>query len=323
MISEIKDLTEIKDAASKVESEISQYVVGWSGVIQSLILGIFTGGHILIEGVPGTAKTYLAKIFSDTISLSFRRIQSTPDLMPSDITGSHIFNVKTLEFDFHQGPIFSNIVLMDEINRAPPKTQSALLEVMQEGQVTIDGNTTVLEQPFMIIATKNPIEFAGTFPLPPAQLDRFMSRLIMNYPQTEAWIDILDKKNERGEIVDVTPILDGASVLSARKIIDEQVSISDDVYKFIADLCSSTRDTSNIILGASPTASVSLLNAARGYAAVINGKDSVTVDDVKAVAFDVLNHRLMVRDVVEGEDSKDYGIQKIQDILAISMENIK
>ena len=247
MISEIKDLTEIKDAASKVESEISQYVVGWSGVIQSLILGIFTGGHILIEGVPGTAKTYLAKIFSDTISLSFRRIQSTPDLMPSDITGSHIFNVKTLEFDFHQGPIFSNIVLMDEINRAPPKTQSALLEVMQEGQVTIDGNTTVLEQPFMIIATKNPIEFAGTFPLPPAQLDRFMSRLIMNYPQTEAWIDILDKKNERGEIVDVNPILDGASVLSARKIIDEQVSISDDVYKFIADLCSSTRDTSCLL----------------------------------------------------------------------------
>ena len=323
MISEIKDLTEIKDAASKVESEISQYVVGWSGVIQSLILGIFTGGHILIEGVPGTAKTYLAKIFSDTISLSFRRIQSTPDLMPSDITGSHIFNVKTLEFDFHQGPIFSNIVLMDEINRAPPKTQSALLEVMQEGQVTIDGNTTVLEQPFMIIATKNPIEFAGTFPLPPAQLDRFMSRLIMNYPRTEAWIDILEKKNERGEIVDINPILDGASVLSARKIIDEQVSISDDVYKFIADLCSSTRDTSSIILGASPTASVSLLNAARGYAAVINGKDSVTIDDVKAVAFDVLNHRLMVRDIAEGEDSKDYGVQKIQDILAISMENIK
>ena len=323
MISEIKDLTEIKDAASKVESEISQYVVGWSGVIQSLILGIFTGGHILIEGVPGTAKTYLAKIFSDTISLSFRRIQSTPDLMPSDITGSHIFNVKTLEFDFHQGPIFSNIVLMDEINRAPPKTQSALLECMQEGQVTIDGNTTVLEQPFMIIATKNPIEFAGTFPLPPAQLDRFMSRLIMNYPRTEAWIDILEKKNERGEIVDINPILDGASVLSARKIIDEQVSISDDVYKFIADLCSSTRDTSSIILGASPTASVSLLNAARGYAAVINGKDNVTIDDVKAVAFDVLNHRLMVRDIAEGEDSKDYGIQKIQDILAVSIENIK
>ena len=319
MISEIKDLTEIKDAASKVESEISQYVVGWSGVIQSLILGIFTGGHILIEGVPGTAKTYLAKIFSDTISLSFRRIQSTPDLMPSDITGSHIFNVKTLEFDFHQGPIFSNIVLMDEINRAPPKTQSALLECMQEGQVTIDGNTTVLEQPFMIIATKNPIEFAGTFPLPPAQLDRFMSRLIMNYPRTEAWIDILEKKNERGEIVDINPILDGASVLSARKIIDEQVSISDDVYKFIADLCSSTRDTSSIILGASPTASVSLLNAARGYAAVINGKDSVTIDDVKAVAFDVLNHRLVVKqsditDYVETEG--DFSIEKIiSDIL--------
>ena len=157
MITEIKDLSEIRKAADELENEISKYVVGWPNVIKFLAIGAFTGGHILIEGVPGTAKTYLAKIFSDTINLSFRRIQSTPDLMPSDITGSHIFNVKTLEFDFHQGPIFSNIVLVDEINRAPPKTQSALLEVMQEGQVTIDGNTTALEQPFMIIATKNPI----------------------------------------------------------------------------------------------------------------------------------------------------------------------
>ena len=295
MITEIKDISDIQKAADALEAEISKYVVGWPNVIKFLAIGIFTGGHILIEGVPGTAKTYLAKIFSDTINLSFRRIQSTPDLMPSDITGSHIFNVKTLEFDFHAGPIFSNIVLMDEINRAPPKTQSALLEVMQEGQVTIDGNTTQIEQPFMIIATKNPIEFAGTFPLPPAQLDRFMARLIMNYPPKEAWIDILEKKNQRGESVEVEQVLDASSVISARKLIQDQVSLDDDVLSFISNLCNTTRDNSRIMLGASPTASVSLLNASRGYAAIIRGSDKVTTEDVKAVAFDVLNHRLLIK----------------------------
>ena len=322
MITEIKNISDIQNATNELEVEISKYVVGWSSVIKFLVIGMFTGGHVLIEGVPGTAKTYLAKIFSDTINLSFKRIQSTPDLMPSDITGSYIFNVKTLEFDFHSGPIFSNIVLFDEINRAPPKTQSALLEVMQEGQVTIDGETSILEQPFMLIATKNPIEFAGTFPLPPAQLDRFMARLIMNYPAKEAWIDILEKKNIRGEVVEVDQIIDASSVISARNIILNQVTVSDDVLNFISQLCNSTRNSSHIILGASPTASVSLLNAARGHAAIINGKDNVTIDDVKAVAFDVLNHRIIVRDLEEGQDSKDYGISKIQNILKSNMETI-
>jgi len=243
--------------------------------------------------------------------------------MPSDITGSHIFNVKTLEFDFHQGPIFSNIVLVDEINRAPPKTQSALLEVMQEGQVTIDGNTTALEQPFMIIATKNPIEFAGTFPLPPAQLDRFMARLIMNYPSKEAWIDILEKKNQRGETVEVEQVLDASSVISARKLIQDQVSVPDDVLSFISNLCSSTRNNARVMLGASPTAAVSLLNASRGHAAIIRGNDTVTTEDVKAVAFDVLNHRLVIRDLEEGQDTKDYGISKINELLQSNMESIK
>ena len=295
MITEIKDLSDVQNAVTALESEISKYVVGWPNVIKFLAIGAFTGGHILIEGVPGTAKTYLAKIFSDTINLSFRRIQSTPDLMPSDITGSHIFNVKTLEFDFHAGPIFSNIVLVDEINRAPPKTQSALLEVMQEGQVTIDGNTSAIEQPFMIIATKNPIEFAGTFPLPPAQLDRFMARLIMNYPSKEAWIDVLEKKNERGEKVEVEQVIDASSVISAKKLIHDQVRVPDDVLSFISGLCNSTRNTARVMLGASPTASVSLLNASRGHAAIIRGSDNVTIDDVKAVAFDVLNHRLLIK----------------------------
>ena len=323
MITEIKDLSDVQNAVTALESEISKYVVGWPNVIKFLAIGAFTGGHILIEGVPGTAKTYLAKIFSDTINLSFRRIQSTPDLMPSDITGSHIFNVKTLEFDFHAGPIFSNIVLVDEINRAPPKTQSALLEVMQEGQVTIDGNTTAIEQPFMIIATKNPIEFAGTFPLPPAQLDRFMARLIMNYPSKEAWIDILEKKNERGETVEVEQVLDASSVISAKKLIHDQVTVSDDVLSFISGLCNSTRNTARVMLGASPTASVSLLNASRGHAAIIRGSDNVTIDDVKAVAFDVLNHRLIVRDLEEGQDTKDYVISKINELLQATMESVQ
>ena len=307
MITEIKDLSDVQNAASALETEISKYVVGWPNVIKFLAIGAFTGGHILIEGVPGTAKTYLAKIFSDTINLSFRRIQSTPDLMPSDITGSHIFNVKTLEFDFHAGPIFSNIVLVDEINRAPPKTQSALLEVMQEGQVTIDGDTTALEQPFMIIATKNPIEFAGTFPLPPAQLDRFMARLIMNYPSKEAWIDVLEKKNERGEQIDVEQVLDASSVISAKKLIHEQVSVPDEVLSFISGLCNSTRNTSRVMLGASPTAAVSLLNASRGHAAIIRGSDKVTIEDVKSVAFDVLNHRLMIKQSDISDSGADDG----------------
>ena len=294
MIEEINNISEIKNAATELEKEISNYVVGWSDVVRFLIIGVFTGGHILIEGVPGTAKTYLAKIFSDTMNFSFRRIQSTPDLMPSDITGSHIFNVKTLEFDFHRGPIFANLVLMDEINRAPPKTQAALLEVMQEGQVTVDGATSILDPPFMIVATKNPIEFAGTFPLPPAQLDRFMARLIMNYPPKESWIDVLEKKNQRGEIVNVNPILNKSAVLSAQKIIQNQITVSDDVLSYIADFCRTTRDSNRIILGASPTASVSLLSAARGYAAVVHGRDHVTIDDVKDVSFDVLNHRLII-----------------------------
>ena len=323
MITEIKDISDVQNAVTALESEISKYVVGWPNVIKFLAIGAFTGGHILIEGVPGTAKTYLAKIFSDTINLSFRRIQSTPDLMPSDITGSHIFNVKTLEFDFHAGPIFSNIVLVDEINRAPPKTQSALLEVMQEAQVTIDGDTTALEQPFMIIATKNPIEFAGTFPLPPAQLDRFMARLIMNYPSKEAWIDVLEKKNERGEKVEVEQVLDASSVISAKKLIHDQVSVPDDVLSFISGLCNSTRNTARVMLGASPTAAVSLLNASRGHAAIIRGSDKVTIDDVKAVAFDVLNHRLIVRDLEEGQDTKDYGISKINELLQATMESVQ
>jgi len=189
--------------------------------------------------------------------------------------------------------------------------------------VTVDGVTSILDRPFMIVATKNPIEFAGTFPLPPAQLDRFMARLIMNYPPKESWIDVLEKKNQRGEIVNVNPILNQSAVLSAQKIIQTQITVSDDILSYIADFCRTTRDSNRIILGASPTASVSLLSAARGYAAVVHGRDHVTMDDVKDVSFDVLNHRLIIRELESENAAKDYGINQIQEILTSTMESIK
>ena len=280
----------------------------------------------MIEGVPGTAKTYLAKIFSDSLSLDFKRIQSTPDLMPADITGSRIFNPKTLEFDFRPGPIFANVVLVDEINRAPPKTQSALLEAMQESQCTVYGKTTNLDEPFMILATKNPIEFAGTYPLPPAQLDRFMSRVIMNYPAKEAWVEVLRRKNARGETVSVDPIVKKQAVLSARRIVRQEVKVGDDVLDYIANIVRNTRTLQNVILGGSPTASVSLLKASRGYAVVEGGRDKVTKDDVRAVAFDALNHRLLLREgtmeATTEDESDDYGMTQIRNTLAHSMSAV-
>ena len=291
MIEEIKTISEVQNAAIELEKEISNYVVGWSDVIRFLIIGIFTGGHILIEGVPGTAKTYLAKIFSDTMNLSFHRIQSTPDLMPSDITGSHIFNVKTLEFDFHRGPIFANLVLMDEINRAPPKTQAALLEAMQEGQVTVDGVTSILDRPFMIVATKNSLEYEGTFPLSPTQLDRFMCKLNLNYPSKNN--EILVLKTKINPNTNLSPVVSKSALNQAKALINK-VSVDDDITDTIAKIVRSTREMKSITLGASPTASISLLSAARGYAAVVHGRDHVTMDDVKDISFDVLNHRFII-----------------------------
>ncbi len=327
MITEVNTISDIKQVSDEIEKEVSKYVVGWEGVTRSLIIALLTGGHVLIEGVPGTAKTYLAKVFSDSLSLEFKRIQSTPDLMPADITGSRIFNPKTLEFDFRPGPIFANIVLVDEINRAPPKTQSALLEAMQESQCTVDGNTMNLEEPFMILATKNPIEFAGTYPLPPAQLDRFMSRLIMNYPVKEAWVEVLRRKNVRGEAISVEPIVRKEAVLSAQRIVKLEVKVGDDVLEYVADLVRSTRTLQNVILGGSPTASISLLKASKGYAAVVGGRDRVTKDDVRAVAFDVLNHRLLLREVTldatKEEDASDYGMSQIRNTLAQSIAIVK
>ena len=316
MIEDVKTIADIKKITDAIDKQVSTYVVGWEGVTKGLIIALLTGGHVLLEGVPGTAKTYLAKLFSDSLNLSFKRIQSTPDLMPADITGSYIFNPKSLEFEFRPGPIFTNVVLMDEINRAPPKTQAALLECMQEAQVTVDGVTSKLQQPFMVIATKNPIEFAGTYAMPAAQLDRFMSRLIMNYPPRAAWVEVLRRKNERGEAINVKPLVKASALLSAREIIQEKVKVGDDILDYITEIVRGSRKLPQALLGASPTASVALLNASKGYAAVVGGRDYVTKDDVRAVAFDVLNHRLLLRQEGPSTGSaEEYGLTRVRSMV--------
>ena len=316
MSDSVTSLSDITKLSSDIRSEVNKSIVGLSRHIDTLTLSLLTGGHVLLEGMPGTAKTFLAVSFTNALSLGSNRIQSTPDMMPGDITGTRIYNPKTLEFDFHAGPIFANIVIVDEINRAPPRSQAALLEAMQEGQVTVDGATSYLDKPFMVVATKNPLEYEGTFPLSPTQLDRFMFKLNLDYPNSDDAISILKSKSS-SEVT--TSIISKDTILNAQNLIMNNTSVDENVSIFIAKVVKLTRNTQGIILGASPTASVSLLNAARGYAAVINGKDNVTIDDVKAVAFDVLNHRLVVKqsditDYVETEG--DFSIENIiSDIL--------
>ena len=293
MTDSINSLSDIIKISKDISSGMNKTIVGLSNHINTLTLALLTGGHLLLDGLPGTAKTSLAISFSQLLSISTNRIQSTPDMMPGDVTGTRIYNPKTLEFDFHAGPIFANMVIVDEINRAPPRTQAALLEAMQEGQVTIDGETSILEQPFMLIATKNPLEYEGTFPLSPTQLDRFMFRLNLGYPSIDDEVNILKNKTKTVENID--SIISKDLIVQAKKFIIENISVNDDITDYISKVVQSTRVKEGVILGASPTASVSLLNAARGHAAIINGKDNVTIDDVKAVAFDVLNHRITIK----------------------------
>ena len=293
MADNINSLSDITKISEDIRSEVHKSIVGLTNHIDTLTLSLLTGGHVLLEGLPGTAKTFLAVSFSNTLSLENKRIQSTPDMMPGDITGTRIYNPKTLEFDFHAGPIFANMVIVDEINRAPPRTQAAFLEAMQEGQVTVDGETSILDQPFMVLATKNPLEYEGTFPLSPTQLDRFMFRINLDYPTMDEEVEILRNKTKSSE--SSGQIISKDQILQARKFIIDNMSIDDGISDYISSIVQSTRTKEDVIIGASPTASVSLLNASRGHAAIIRGSDKVTTEDVKAVAFDVLNHRLLIK----------------------------
>lgn len=290
-----QELQELQQHISNIKGEIGKVIVGQDKTIDLLLAGLFTGGHILLEGVPGIAKTLTAKLLARVLSVNFTRIQFTPDLMPTDVTGTTVFNVKTSEFTFNKGPIFTNLVLIDEINRAPAKTQSSLFEVMEEHQVTIDGTTYKLDFPFLAIATQNPIEQEGTYRLPEAQLDRFIFRIKLTYPNLEQEIEILNRfKNDfrsRG-IENVNSIITVSDLKRCQQLI-EKIHIKDEIITYIAKLVHATRNHGDLTLGASPRASLAIMRSAKAIAAM-SGRDFVTPDDVKYVIGPVLNHRIVL-----------------------------
>ncbi len=292
----------------RIKQEIGKVVVGQEKIIDLLLAGIFTGGHILLEGVPGIAKTLTAKLVAKALSVSFSRIQFTPDLMPTDVTGTTVFNMKTSEFSFNKGPMFANVVLIDEINRAPAKTQSSLFEVMEEKQITVDGTTYPMAFPFLVIATQNPIEQEGTYRLPEAQLDRFLFRLKLDYPTLDQEINILKKfKNDFSArmIDDVQPVISASDLKESQSLV-EKIHIKDEIIEYIAKLIENTRNNGDLMLGASPRASLAILRAAKAIAAM-SGRDFVTPDDVKYVAYPVLNHRIILtaEREIEGVEIED------------------
>ncbi len=288
-------IEEIHEKGNAVLNEVGKVIVGKEYVLKLMLTTILADGHILLEDLPGLAKTLMAKSFASAMGVQFTRVQFTPDLLPSDILGVSVFNQKTLEFEFRRGPVFTNFLLADEINRAPPKTQSALLEAMQERQVTVEGNTYVLPKPFIVIATQNPIEQEGTYPLPEAQLDRFLVRLRVGYPTKAEEIEILRRRMARKkEEADVQRILSAEQVVEMQRAI-EDVYVSDAILEYITDIVTATReDKREIEIGASPRGSLALLKLSRAYAA-LEGRDYVIPDDVKAVAVPALSHRLILK----------------------------
>lgn len=289
------DLTELKESVDRVRTEVKKIIVGQENVIDLMIAAVLADGHVLIEGVPGIAKTLLAKIIAKTISADFSRIQFTPDLMPSDILGTSVFNIKTSEFEFNRGPIFSNIILIDEINRAPAKTQSALFESMEERQVTIDGKTYKMESPFTVFATQNPIEHEGTYKLPEAQLDRFLFKVQMDYPLEHQEVKILLDLHSRKNINDlnlIQPVFTRDKLQQLREKV-RTAHLDEKVAGYITRVVNKTRNNSDLYLGGSPRASISIMIGAKAVAAM-NGRDFVTPDDVKMVVYPALRHRIIL-----------------------------
>ena len=287
-------LADVGTRSDEILSQVERAVIGKREVLELVLLGILANGHILLEDVPGLAKTLLARSFAAATSLRFQRIQFTPDLMPSDVTGSSVFDQRTSDFSFRPGPVFANLLLADEINRAPPKTQAALLEAMQEDQVTVEGATHVLEQPFVVLATQNPIEYEGTYPLPEAQLDRFILRTGIGYPTRDDEWELLARRLERrADEVPIEPVVDGPGLLAMQAAL-EQVHVAESVGLYMVDLVAATRASARLQIGASPRGTLALLKLSRGRAA-LDGRDFVTPDDVKAVAVPALAHRLTLR----------------------------
>lgn len=289
------DLKKLNQAVQDIRQAVSQVIVGQQKTVDLLLTAILSDGHVLLEGVPGIAKTLTAKLLSRALSVDFSRMQFTPDLMPSDVLGTSVFNMQRSEFEFKPGPVFSNIVLIDEINRAPAKTQAALFEVMEERQVTLDGHTHPMRQPYIVMATQNPIEQEGTYRLPEAQLDRFLFRISMGYPSLAEEKQILEyhsQQQARDPLENIKPVLSGEEVLALRHTIS-QIRVEKPVLDYMATIVESTRHDASLYLGASPRASIALLRGARAYAAM-QGRDFVTPEDVKFLCPVVLGHRLIL-----------------------------
>ena len=288
------NLDQLAGRSNDILDEVERAVVGKREALELVLLGILADGHVLIEDFPGLAKTLMARAFAQVTSIGFTRVQFTPDLMPSDVTGASIYNQREADFEFRPGPIFTNLLLADEINRAPPKTQAALLEAMQERQVTIEGTTHLLTRPFLVLATQNPIEYEGTYPLPEAQLDRFLLRIGVGYPEREQEWDVLSRRLERAsDEVELEPVVGREELLEMQQSI-EQVHVARSVGLYMVDIVSATRSASGVQVGASPRGSLALLKLSRCRAA-LDGRAYVTPDDVKSVAVPALAHRLALR----------------------------
>ena len=289
------DMGELSQSLERIKSEIAKVIVGQESMVEHLLAALLANGHVIIEGVPGVAKTVTAKLLAKTIDIGFSRIQFTPDLMPSDILGTSVFNVKTSEFEFKKGPIFSNFILIDEINRSPAKTQAALFEVMEERQVTMDGIRYEMEVPFMVVATQNPIEHEGTYRLPEAQLDRFLFKIEVKYPTLNQEIEIISnqhktKSNDKTQAVN--KVISGEQLKKYQDIV-KNIVVEPHLIEYIAKITIATRENQFLYLGASPRASLALLNASKAFAA-IRGRDFVTPEDIKEASYAVLRHRIAV-----------------------------
>jgi MoxR-like ATPase len=309
------DLTQLREQAAAILDEVERSVVGKRDALTLVLAAVLCDGHVLLEDYPGLAKTLIARSFAQATSLQFSRIQFTPDLMPSDVTGSSVFDQQRAEFTFLPGPIFTNLLLADEINRAPPKTQAALLESMQERQVTTEGETRVLEPPFLVLATQNPIEYEGTYPLPEAQLDRFLVRIGVGYPSREHEIEMLTRRIDRREDeLELRPVVDTATLLAMQRAL-EHVHVSNAIEGYIVDLVTATRTSKRLAVGASPRGSLALLKLSRAKAA-LDGRDFVVPEDVKAIAVPALAHRLTLR--------PELWVQRIrgEDVVAEALESV-
>jgi len=313
------DLTQLTEKTAKIKEEISSIVIGQQQFIDLLLVALLADGHVLIEGVPGVAKTLSAKLLAQTISADFKRIQFTPDLMPSDILGTSVFNSRTTDFEFKKGPLFANLVLTDEINRSPAKTQSALFEAMEERQITVDGTTYPLDKPFMVLATQNPIEHEGTYRLPEAQLDRFLFKINVDYPSLENETIMLFNfhSNKDTQNTDkIQKVLDKKQILELKELVGK-VIVEDHLVNYIVQIVHATRKNPSLFLGASPRASIAILKAAKAHAC-LNNRDFVTPDDIKYVVYPVLRHRILLTPEKEMEGIQvDTVIQQIIDKIEI------